>query len=199
MVDVSGKGHHHRSGHTLLEQAAQLALGIDLSAESGHPEVVLGAEGCDALLRQATHHGAAGGNGKGHVNTRLDLVRQALPVRGVEGALGLQLGARNEAIRLVPGNVGEGGVGALRKASALPDRLQANGELGSDGLQVLPDEDAGQAALEIRGVEGLQGGGKVIAEVLVLELGHVLAGGAGSNLESRLGGEGIAPPPVERG
>lgn len=82
VVNVGGKRHHDRGGDTLLQQAAQLALGVDLGAEGRHAEVIFGTNGGDALLLQTTTHQAAGrGNeAKAQVNTGLDLVGESSPV-----------------------------------------------------------------------------------------------------------------------
>lgn len=82
MVNIGSKGHHDGWSNALLQQAAQLALGVDLSSEGGHAEIVLGTNGGDALfLQAATHHTTGRGDEtEAQVNTGLNLVRQPSPV-----------------------------------------------------------------------------------------------------------------------
>ncbi|MCV5191475.1 hypothetical protein OFC03_29400, partial [Escherichia coli] len=61
VVNISSEGQSDGGGtKTLLEQAAELALGVDLSPEGGHSEVVLGTKGGDAFIGKATHHDMRG-------------------------------------------------------------------------------------------------------------------------------------------
>lgn len=193
MVNVGGKGHHHRRGHPLLQHAAQLALGIDLGTEGGHAKIVLGANCRHTLLLEAGPHEAGSGGGneaETEVDTGLDLVRELPPEGGVEGAHGgLQLSRGDPVAGLVPGAVGDGTFGALGEGGTLPERLHSEGELGGDGLQVASNVDARHAALEKGRVEHLERGAEVAARVLVLELGHVLA--ARMQGELRLGDEAV--------
>ena len=197
MVYLGGKRQHDRRGDPLLEQAAELAARVDLGAEGGHAEVVLGADLGDALLLQgAAHEAARGHERQGDVNAGLDLLREAAPVGRVEGALGrVELGRGDPVVGLVAGAVLDARVRRLRGRDALPDCLQAEGQPRRDGLQVAPDEDARQAAAQSRGVHHLERRGKVVARVLVFDLGHVLA--AGGDLEGGLGDELVAPAVVE--
>jgi hypothetical protein len=197
VIHISGEGHHDRSSNALLEHATELALGIDLSTEGGHAEVVLGTEGGDALLGRATHHGGARINGKGHVNTSLNLLTQTLPVGSVESTLSLQLGAGNPVLRLIATNVRDSGIRALGKAGALPNGLKTEGELRGDGLKILANEDTGQATLKKRRVKGLDSCSEIGAAVFVFELGHILTGSTRSDLEAGLGGERRGPSVVE--
>lgn len=82
MINIGSKSHHDGGSDALLQQAAQLTLGVDLSSESGHAEIVLGTNGGDALFLQATTHQTTGrGNeAEAQVNTSLNLVRQLAPV-----------------------------------------------------------------------------------------------------------------------
>lgn len=197
MVDISGKGHHDGGGDALLEQTAELALGVHLGTESRHAEIVLGTHRGDTLPGGTAHHGGAGvGKGQGQVAAGLDLLGDAAPVGGVDDALGLQLGGGNPVVGLVTQRVGGGGLGAGGEAGALPDSLKAEGELGGDGLEVAADEDAGEATIKRGGVHGLDGGSEVVTDVFRLELEHVLAG-AGDDGELGLGDELVGPSPVE--
>lgn len=195
VVNISSEGQGDRgSTKTLLEQAAKLARGVDLSPEGGHSEVVLGTKGGDAFLGKTTHHALRGSDRQGHINTSLDSIRKLLPEGSVESTLSLQLSASNPVIGLVAGEVGDGGIGALSEALTLPDSLETEAESGSDGLEIVANEDTGEAAVEERGVDSLEGGSEVVAKVFVLELGHILAA---ADRELRLGDGPVAPPVVE--
>jgi len=197
MIHISGEGHHDRGSNALLKHAAELALGVDLSTEGRHAEIVLGTEGGDALLGRATHHGGSRINGNGHVNTGLNLLTQTLPVGSVESTLSLQLGAGDPVLRLVATNVRDGGIRALGKPGALPNGLQTEGELRGDGLKILANEDTGQATLKEGRVKGLDSRSEIGATVFVLKLGHILTGSTRSDLEAGLGGERRGPSVVE--
>ena len=195
VVNISSEGQGDRGGtETLLKQTAELARGVDLSPEGGHPEVVLGTEGGDALLGKTTHHALRRSNRKGHINTSLDSIGKLLPEGSVESTLSLELSASNPVIGLVAGEVGDGGIGTLSEALTLPDSLETEAESGSDGLEVVANEDTGETAVEEGGVDGLEGGSKVVALVLVLELGHILAA---ADRELGLGDGPVAPSVVE--
>lgn len=198
VVKVGSKGHHDGGGDALLQQAAQLALGVNLGTESGHAEVVLGANGGDTLLLETTaHHATSGGHeAEAHVDTGLNLVRDLPPVRRVESSHGsLQLSGGDPVLSLVACAVRDGALRALSEGRALPQSLHAEGEFGGDGLEVAADEDASHAPLQEGRVQHLERSAEVIAGVLVLELGHVLA--AGGDGELRLGDELVGPAVVE--
>lgn len=198
VVNIGGKGHHDRRSDALLQHAAQLALGVDLSAERRHAEVVLGANGSDTLLLQATAHDTAGGGNEAEaqIDTSLDLVRKSLPESRVQSAHGsLELSSGNPVLGLVSGAVGNGAFGTLGQRRALVQSLHTEGELGSDGLKVATDVDASHATLQERGVEHLQGCAEIVASVLVLELSHILAAGGDGDL--RLRNKLIGPAEVE--
>ena len=185
MVNIRGECHGHNRGNALLKHAAQLALRVNLCPEGGHSEIVFCADGGGAfLLEGATHHAALGGHhGERHVDTGLDLLRDASPVGGVQSAMALELSGCYPVVRLVPGNVGEAGVGALAQTTALPDGLETKRKLGGDRLEVMADVDAGKTAFEEGRVEGLYRGAKVGTSVLVLELRHVLTSASRCDLE----------------
>lgn len=188
MVNVSGEGHHDRGGNALFEQTAELALGIDLSAESGHAEIVLGADGGNALLlKTASHQATSGGHQtKTHVNTGLNLLRQPPPVGGIECAgRSLKLSSGDPIVGLVATAVGRDALGALTERGTLPEGLHSEGELGGDRLEEATNVDTGNTALKGGRVDHLERGAEVVAGVLVLELGHVLV--VRSDLDLRLG------------
>lgn len=198
MVNVGGKGHHNRRSNTLLKNAAKLALGVDLSSESRHAEVVLGTNGSDTLLLQTTTHHAAGrgDEAEAQINTSLDLIGEPSPVRGVESSHGsLELSGGNPVVRLITGSVRNSALGALGEGRSLPESLKTKGELGGDGLEVAANEDTSESALEVGGVEHLKGCAKVVAGVLVLELRHILT--TRRDGELRLGDKLVGPSPVE--
>lgn len=198
MVNVGSKGHHDGRSDTLLQKAAQLALGVDLGSESGHAEIVLGTNGSDTLLLQAAAHQTTGRGDKteAQVNTSLNLVGQLAPVRSVESShSSLQLSGGDPVGGLVSGAVRDGTFGTLSQSRALPEGFQTESELRGDGLQVASDVDAGRSTLEERGVEHLERGTEVIAGVFVFELGHVLA--ARGDGELRFGNQLVGPSVVE--
>lgn len=198
MVNISGKGHHDGGSDALLQQAAQLTLGVDLSSESGHAEIVLGTDGGDALFLQATTHQTTGRGDEteAQINTGLDLVRQLSPVRGIDGShSSLQLSSGDPVSGLVSSAVGDGTFGALSQSGALPEGFHSESELGGDGLKVASDVDTSHAAFKERGVEHLERCAEVIASILVFELGHVLATGRDGQL--RLGNQLVGPSVVE--
>lgn len=198
MVNVGSKGHHDGRSDTLLQKAAQLALGVDLGSESGHAEIVLGTNGSDTLLLQAAAHQTTGRGDKAEaqVNTSLNLVGQLAPVRSVESShSSLQLSGGDPVGGLVSGAVRDGTFGTLSQSRALPEGFQTESELRGDGLQVTSDVDASRSTLEERGVEHLERGTEVITGVFMFELGHVLA--ARGDGELRFGNQLVGPSVVE--
>lgn len=198
MVNVGSKGHHDGRSDTLLQKAAQLALGVDLGSESGHAEIVLGTNSSDTLLLQAAAHQTAGRGDKteAQINASLNLVGQLAPVRSAESShSSLQLSGGDPVGSLVSGAVGDGTFGTLSQSRALPEGFQTESELGGDGLQVASDVDASRSTFEERGVEHLERGTEVIAGVFVFELGHVLA--ARGDGELRFGNQLVGPSVVE--
>lgn len=191
MVNISSDSHHNRSSNALLQQAAQLSLGVKLGAEGGHAEVVLGAKRRHALLLEGTaHHGArAAGQGQAHVDTSLHLLGQSPPVCGVQAAGSRQLGGSNPVSGLVLSAVGHHSLGGLAQPGPLPHSLKSEGELRGDRLHVASDEDTCQAALEVGWVERLDGCGEVVSGVLLLPLRHILTTGA--YLKLGLGDHGL--------
>lgn len=177
MVNVGSKSHHHRGRDTLLEDTAQLALGVDLGSESGHAEIVLGADGRDTLLLDTTTHKTAGrgDEAEAQVDTSLDFVRDSLPERSVESThSSLELGSSDPILGLVATKVRDSTLRALGKGRSLPEGLKTESQLGGNGLEVAADEDAGEAALEVGRVEHLERSAEVVTSVLVLELSHIL-------------------------
>lgn len=157
MVNVSREGHHERSHDALLEHTAKSALRVDLRPESRHSEVVLGSESSNALLLEtATQHGVSRSNTKRHIDTSLNLVREAAPVRGIQSTLGLQLSAGDPVLGLVTGNITDGRYRRFESRLTLPNSFEADGKFGSERLHVMTDKDTAQTALEDGGVEGLE-------------------------------------------
>lgn len=108
VINLSAKCGHDGTANTLLKQAAKLALGVDLGTEGRESEVVLGTESRDTILLETTaHHTASttGAQGKRHIDTSLDLVGDAPPVRGVEGTLRLQSGGSDPVVGLITADV----------------------------------------------------------------------------------------------
>ena len=198
MVDISGKGHHYRRSHSLLESAAKLALGVDLSSESRHAEIVLGTNGGDTLLLETTTHKTTRRRNKteAQINTSLDFVGKSSPVRGVQGThSSLELSGSDPIGGLVAGGVGDGTFGALGQRRSLPKSLETQSKLGSNGLEVASDEDTSNATLEVGGVKHLEGCTEVVSGVLVLELRHILTTWGDGKL--RLGNKLVRPSPVK--
>lgn len=197
MVNLSRKGHHDGRRHALLDEKADLALGVELRAERRHAEIVLDTNGSGALLGDATakRSALAGDEGKRHVNTSLHLLRDAAPVRRGERALGLELSRRGPVIRLVAGAHRNGRLGRLGEDTALPDTLETETQLRGHGLKVASDVDTRQATVEVRRVKHLQRRREVVPSVFVLDLGHTRA--VVGKLELRLADELVVPSEVE--
>lgn len=200
LVNLTSEGQRDGHGDALLEKAADLAGAVDLGAEGGGAEVVLGTDSSGAIAAGATHHhgGGVGSKLEVHVDTGLDALGQLAPVGGSKGALGLQLGGTDPVVSLVLGAVGQSSFGTSVQALALPDGLETESEAGSDGLEVATDEDTGQTALEAGGVEGLQGSREIIASVVIVELEQALSGSR-HNLSVGLGDQSLGPAVVVDG
>jgi len=197
VINLGRKGHHDRGSDTLLDQETNLALGVKLGAEGGHPEVILDTNGGGSLLRDATAErtALARDEGQRHVNTGLHPFGDSAPVGSGESALSLELGGGNPVVRLVARAKREGGLGRLGKNTTLPYGLETKTELGSYGLHITTDVDAGETTVEIRGVQHLKRGSEVIAGILVLDLGHIVS--IVGELELGLADELIGPSEVE--
>lgn len=198
MVNLSRKGHHDRRRHALLDEQTDLALGVELRAERRHAEIVLDANGGGALLGDASakrSSALAGDEGKRQINTSLHLFRDAAPVRRGKRALGLELSGRSPVIRLVSGAHRNGRLGRLSEDAALPNALETKTQLRGHGLEVAPNVDTRQTAVEVRRVEHLQRRREVIPSVFVLDLGHTRA--VIRKLELRLADELVVPSEVE--
>src|SRR6478609_762113 len=127
VINISSKCHHNGRCNTLFQNAAKLALGVDLSSESRHAEIVLGTNSGDALLLKATTHEATGrGNEtEAQINTGLNLVRESSPVRGVKGAhSSLELSGGDPVCGLVPGSIRDSALRALGEGRSLPESFK---------------------------------------------------------------------------
>jgi hypothetical protein len=200
MVHLTGKGHADGWCDNLLEKAANLALGVDLGAENGSWELVLGTESRDTLLGRATHHRVASSELQVDIDTSLDLVGQTPPVATLETTLREKLSTGNPVIALVLSSVAESSLGAHATARLLKNTFKAKRKARSDSLQVWTDEHAGQAALQNARVDALQAGAEVCTSVILLE--RDLGGARASsrwrlNLDLRLEAEAVGDALVE--
>ena len=136
VVHLTSKGHADGRRNYLLEKAANLAVRVDLSAEDGSGELVLGTESRNTLLGRTAHHGVATSELQVDVDTSLDLVGQTPPVAALNTTLGKELSAGNPVVTLVLSGVAEDGLRAHATAGLLQNTLQTESETGSDSLQV---------------------------------------------------------------
>lgn len=200
VVQLTSEGHADRRRNDLLEQAANLTLRVDLRAEDGARELILGTKGSDTLLRRSAEHGVTTSKLQVDINTSLHLVGQTPPVAALKTALGQKLHAGNPVVTLVLSGVAESRFGTHATAGLLQDTLQTESETGSDGLQVGTNEHSGEAALEYAGVDALDASAEVGAGVVLLErdLGSARACGGGRlDLDLRLEAQAVGDALVE--
>lgn len=197
MVDLAREGDADGLCDHLLQQARHLALVVDLRPERRRTEVILGTERDLTLLLRAAHWptGTHACKGEVAVDTGLDPLGQLPPVRSLEDTpIRDDLTARHPIGCLVSSCIRDAQLRGICRCRPGPEGVDAEGELGCDGLQVAGHNHACNAAVEDRRVHSLQRGGEVGARVVVLERDHVTLG---CELDRGLGHEGRRPSPVE--
>lgn len=181
MVNLSADEESESWGEALLEERRDLACAVELRAEGGQTEVVLGGDGrrCFAFL---WHRVGCDGD----LCSSLDLVAQSLPVRSLDDALSAQEGRGCDPVSLgatdVFGHVRH--VGFLDLGVwLLPDHLSPHCEALAQRLEVRGHEDSG--AVDDAWVVCLEVERVVAAYPVVLELDHARRGDRGLDLRDR--------------